>query len=123
MKIGDLIYSMITLALMILVIASPILRKIFRSAGKNLKGNTAPSEDSLYDSVDSAKVVDRMFSQGEKADKKWDFSRPDSVLPRKISSEVKTPAAMERIDSLPPLKKAVIWSEILGKPVSLRDLE
>lgn len=123
MKIGDLIYSMITLTLMILVIASPILRKIFRSADKNLKGNTAPSEDSLYDSVDSAKVVERMFSQGEEAEKRWEFSRPDSVLSRKLSSEAKTPAVMERIDSLPPLKKAVIWSEILGKPVSLRDLE
>lgn len=42
------------------------------------------------------------------------------TLEEKREVEIKTPGAMEKIDNLPIYKRAVIWREILDKPVSER---
>jgi len=123
MKLGDLIYSMITLALMILVFASPALRKMFRSAEKNTRGEAESSEDALYDSVDSRRVVDRMLSRPSE-EESWELSQPALKLTDKsMMEEKRISPALERIESLPSLKKAVLWSEILGTPVGMRSFE
>jgi len=122
MRLGDLIYSMITLALMVLVFASPALRKMFRSAGKSARGESEPNDEALYESVDSRRVVDRMLSYPPESELR-ELSEPVSKLTRKLAVDERISPALERIDSLPPLKKAVLWSEILGKPAGLKFYE
>lgn len=124
MNIGDLIYSIITLILMVLIMMSPLLRKIFKSAEKHAKGNIASSEDSFYESVDSHRVVNRILEEVEPVPH-MDFIEPEKVhsLVRakgEIQEKMSTP--LERLDKMPPLKKAVIWKEILDKPVGLRNI-
>ncbi|MBN2655873.1 MAG: hypothetical protein JXR86_02335 [Spirochaetales bacterium] len=122
MKLGDLIYSIITLVLMVLFIAGPVLRKLLRSEGTFRHNGVTPSEDSAYGTVDSARVVERMSVHHDTGEQ-WEFSEPSAGLSPTVPAEINPLPARERIESLPPLKKALIWSEILGKPTALRDFE
>ncbi len=57
----------------------------------------------------SERVTQRPFVRRMKA-----LTGEDKPVP--VTQEVKTPSGWQKIDRLPPLQKAVILSEILGKP-------
>ena len=117
MGIGEIIYSLITLILMVLVIFSPLIRKLVKSAGKHSKGE---SQDSIYDSVDSHRVVERNLA-GRDTAPKVSFTEPEPLRRMAISDSVHERSSMEKIDRMKPLKRAILWKEILDKPVGLRD--
>lgn len=119
MNIGDLIYTIITLILMVLVITSPILRKIFKSAEKSLEGDDLSPEDRIYESVDSHRVVNRMMEETDQVPH-LEFTEPRSVQKSSYKPQSVETSPLKKIEKLPSLKQAVIWKEILDRPVSLR---
>lgn len=118
MAVGDIIYSLITLILMILIISSPLIKKIMKSAGKQVKGRS-PSEDSEYDRVDSQKTVHRILSDSE-GPLHIEFTEALPLKSVPIKDNEKIINVAEKLDRLTPLKRAVIWKEILDKPLGLR---
>lgn len=121
MGIGDIIYGLITLLLMAAVMFSPLLRKLIKSAGKNVKGESR-GEDPLYDSVDSHKVVQRILGNQNPMGH-IEFSGPESLKPLSDSNRDYNLSAVNKLEKMSYLKRAVIWKEILDKPIGLRDFD
>ena len=121
MRIGEIIYSLITLLIMFLLILSPLIRKLVKSVDKS-KSTPPPSEDNLYDSVDSQRVVQRILSDNTEPSGKIEFTEPVPIRHKEEDRYRMEASSFERLDKISVLKRAVIWREILSKPVALRDL-
>ena len=120
MGIGEIIYSMITLILMVLIIFSPLLRKIAKSAEKNKGDREKPIED-IYESVDSHRVVQRILSDDEQTEH-ITFNEPKAL--RQVEKYIydEKVSAIDKIDKMSKLKRAIVWKEILSAPVAMRHL-
>lgn len=119
MAVGDIIYSLITLILMVLILSSPIIRKVIKSVGKSSKGEN-PAVDSIYESVDSHRVIERNLIVREQTPQ-VEFSVPKPLVHIRNSMYDEKETVMKKLDRMSPLKRAVIWKEILDKPVGMRD--
>ena len=135
MGIGEIIYGLITLILMVLIIFSPLIRKIVKSVDKSnqstdsgpgksetlLSGSGRVSEDDIYESVNSHRVVQRILSENESSEK-INFIEPEQYRPLNDYSTSASNSVIKKLDKMATLKRAVIWKEILSSPVALRDL-
>lgn len=119
MSFGDLIYGLITLVLMFLFIISPILRKIFRSAKQSGEESPAVREEKTCGSVDSRRVIGRMRDIPIPV-RTYKQPEPGEILP--VQVPVGEKGSQDMLNGLSPLKKAVVWKEILDAPLALRDL-
>jgi len=119
MPIGEIIYSLITLTLMALIIFSPIIRKMIKSAEKHSRGESS-SQDSIYESVDSHRVVERILADEDPVPQ-IKFVEPEPLRHKEDDLYGKNISPVERLDKVSVLKRAVIWKEILDKPVGLRE--
>ena len=120
MGIGEIIYGLLTLVLMVLIIFSPLLRKLIKSVDKSKK-TPDPGKDNFNESVDSHIVVQRILNNGERP-KNISFSAPDSIIPAMEYKTGQKVSVFEKLDKISTLKRAVIWKEILSAPVALREL-
>ncbi|MDA3810081.1 MAG: hypothetical protein PF518_07060 [Spirochaetaceae bacterium] len=117
MGIGEIIYSLLTLVLIFLIIFSPLLRKLIKSVDKSKKALDS-SEDKIYESVDSHRVVQKILGNGERS-QNISFTRQNSLMPDKEYQSEQKISVVEKLDKLSTLKRAVIWKEILDKPLGL----
>jgi hypothetical protein len=117
MGIGEILYSMLTLLIMFLIIFSPLLKKMMKSVEDANKEVKLPPDD-IYESVDSHRVVKRILNTDEQV-KDIIFTEPETIrkMPEISSGDVQN--KIRKIDSLSHLKSAVIWKEILDKPLGL----
>lgn len=118
MDIGDIIYSLITLVLMVVIVFSPLLKKMLKSVEKNSKGDSV-SEDSMYESVDSHRVVKRILSEQQEVPH-IEFLEPESLSHSENYMNEQRESVAAKLDRMSPLKRAVIWKEILDKPLGMR---
>ncbi len=118
MGIGDIIYSLITLILMIVIIFSPLLRKMMKSAEK-YRNQGPGSEDSMYESVDSHRVVERILAEQQQVPH-IEFSEPKALNHTENKMYDEGESLVNKLDRMTPLKRAVIWKEILDKPVGMK---
>lgn len=120
MGIGEIIYSMITLLLMFLIIFSPLLRKMLKSAG-NAKNEADKPMGDIYESVDSHRVVERVLTEEEQVPV-IEFVEPEPLKKLKYYNLTEEKTIVEKLDTMAPLKRGIIWKEILSSPVALRQL-
>lgn len=118
MNIGDIIYSLITLILMVVIVFSPLLRKMMKSAEKyNNKG--PHSEDAQYKSVDFLQSLERILAEKQQVPH-IEFSEPKTLNHSENTMSDEGESFVKKIDKMSPLKRAVIWKEILDKPVGMK---
>ncbi|MDC7241871.1 MAG: hypothetical protein PQJ50_16070 [Spirochaetales bacterium] len=111
---GDLIYTLLTLVMLVVFIMSPVIRKFFKSVGR--EDDERPTEDRMYESVDSRRVVERSVESIQSIEEFPQEAEPETVSLHKLTADREPATPVERIDRLSPLKRAVIWKEILDKP-------
>ncbi len=123
---GNIIYTLLTLLAVILFLLSPVLKKIFSSVEKNSDRGVPHGDDPAYESVDSRRVVDRSFSNLElkPSEERNEYAAEEEPHPmrlHKLKVNEEVDSAVKRIEALSSLKKAVVWKEILDRPVSMRE--
>ncbi len=119
MKLGELIYSLITIIIIFLIMFSPLIRKIRKAkGGKGQKGkgrsNYLYENNTISQSASRIQEEKNTFHQVK-------FSKPRPIKQYKDVYAINGEDVVERIDNLGRLKKAVIWKEILSSPIALRD--
>jgi hypothetical protein len=126
MTAGDIIFSLISLALVILFIFNPLIRKIAVSTKMNMKNKAIPgskppladsSERPFNMSADSQRVLQRTVHGYESTLPSW--NRPPLPVSGKALPLVESKT--ESTDRLSVLRKAILWREILSPPLALRD--
>ncbi len=119
MKLGELIYSLITIIIIFLIMFSPLIRKIRKSkAGKGDKGKGG--SNFLYENKTPFQNANRII-EDQNTFHQVKFSEPRPIKQYKDEYARNGEDAVDRIDNLGRLKKAVIWKEILSPPIALRD--
>lgn len=113
MNIGDLLFGMIVLILMVFVFLSPLLRKLFSSATNSTRGERDRNNGEEIKSTPLEEPIGEV---------RWKNQDSQAEINRITASKTETKSIVEKIESMTPLKKAVIWKEILDKPVGLRNM-
>ncbi|MCP4294349.1 MAG: hypothetical protein GY786_01945 [Proteobacteria bacterium] len=126
MRIGEILYGLITLLFMFLIMFSPLIRKMLKEREDGHRPPKKPEagnrfqEDPVYESADSHRVVERALYGLQSAPKiKFEESKPLTFKNEEYYREKVD--IHRRIDRVSRLKKAVIWKEILDLPVALRE--
>jgi len=121
MNIGDILFSLISLMLLILFIASPFFKKRQKTAspGRKFPESARKKNDNMI--VSGFAGTDAGVQRTVKISTPADYASHLAGTVEKKKPE--TISVTNRIDRLPYLKKAVIWKEILSPPAALRDPE
>ncbi|MDC7219747.1 MAG: hypothetical protein PQJ59_07395 [Spirochaetales bacterium] len=111
MKKGDLIYAVISLLVLFYIIMGPKIKKIFPSP-------TKPPSSRGEETKLSNEIAQQEILRNKEETRRPPLSKRE--VPHTLISQKELPkeelSSFEKIEELSPLKRALIWSEILSKP-------
>lgn len=123
MDTGDLIMSLVTLALILLFMFNPLFRRLLKALQGEEDG-TERGEDRMYESTDARRVLKNLTETSEAREAKK-FVFDDGKGPETSAFGKRAASGYgSSLPSPPPgkseLKRAFLWKEILGPPRALK---
>ncbi|MDC7225095.1 MAG: hypothetical protein PQJ60_15200 [Spirochaetales bacterium] len=122
MESGDLIYTIISLLVFVFILMNPQLKKFLQAVIKNKAPEPPPQEKVPY----QGESLREESPPGERTLLNEDFPLSPPLAEREPKRSVQkereekrpqpTGSPRERLEELPPLKRALLWSEILAPP-------
>lgn len=120
MDVSDFVYTMASLIILLFLMMGPLLIKLIKGVeNKTTEGKRPPKkrlQENSHQLSSKTENWDEVESQFEILPSERDGFRENQ-------REVRISPVREQIEKMPPLKRAVIWSEILSKPLGLKEWE